>query len=91
MADFWPLPLPLQKGLVGSDSLLPVTKPEDQSGGDPSIILRVVCELSAKVVQLNQSHPDVLRSLDIESTTERHTKRILREFPGCPNRHGARS
>jgi hypothetical protein len=58
-------------------AISPLTKAEDKTSGNARIVLRVVGELGAKVIHLNQAQPDVPRGLDVEAAAEGHAKGLL--------------
>lgn len=49
---------------------LPLAEAEDKARGDLHIVLGVIRELGAEIVQLNQAHPDVPRGFDIDPSAK---------------------
>ena len=56
---------------------LPLAESENEAGRDARIVLRIVSELGANVVHLDEPQPDVPRTPDIEPATEGHAESVF--------------
>ena len=68
-----------------------MTESKNESGRNAHIILRVVSELGANVIYLNQPHPDVPSSFDVDPSAEGHAESILAQIRRWASERSTRS